>query len=105
MSAPTGKFSMWVTIEAKGAEEADKIAELLKKVAARANSDEEPDCQAYIPGRSRDNPNTIVVFEQYDNKGSDVATTKHRAGEDFQKLMGQAKDLTNKIDMKFFDLV
>ncbi|ETS60430.1 hypothetical protein PaG_05641 [Moesziomyces aphidis] len=105
MSAPTGKFSMWVTIEAKGAAEADKIVAMLNKVAARANSDEEPHCLNYIPGRSRDDPNTIVVFEQYDNQGSDVATTKHRAGEDFQALMGQARDLTNKIDMKFFDLV
>lgn len=46
-----------------------------------------------------------LTTEQYDNKGSDVATTKHRAGEDFQKLMGQAKDLTSKIEMKFFDYV
>lgn len=93
------------SIQAKGAAEADKIVELLKKVAARANSDDEPDCSAYQPGRSRDDPNTIIVFEAYDNKGSDVATTKHRAGEDFQALMGQAKELTSSIDMKFFDYV
>ncbi|TKY87472.1 hypothetical protein EX895_003486 [Sporisorium graminicola] len=105
MSAPTGKFMMFVTIQAKGAAEADKIIEILKKVAARANSDEEPDCHGYIPGRSRDDPHTVIVFEQYDNKGSDVATQKHRAGEDFQALMGQAKDLTTSIDMKFFDYV
>ena len=49
--------------------------------------------------------NCAIIAEQYDNKGSDVATTKHRAGEDFQSLMAQAKDLTNKIDMKFFDFV
>lgn len=93
------------SIEAKGAAEADKIIELLTKVAARANSDEEPDCHGYVPGRSRDDPNTIIVFEQYDNKGSDVATAKHSAGVDFQALMAQAKDLTNKVDMKFFDYV
>ncbi|SNX87874.1 uncharacterized protein MEPE_06585 [Melanopsichium pennsylvanicum] len=105
MSAPTGKFIMWVTIKAKGVNEAEKIVDLLKKVAARANSDDEPDCHGYVPGRSRDDPNTIIVFEQYDNKGSDVATAKHRAGEDFQQLMAQAKDLTSAIDMKFFDYI
>ena len=51
-----------LSIQAKGAEEADKIVDLLKKVAARANSDEEPDCHGYVPGRSRDDPNTIIVF-------------------------------------------
>lgn len=50
------------SIEAKGAAEADKIVAMLNKVAARANSDEEPHCLNYIPGRSRDDPNTIVVF-------------------------------------------
>ncbi len=45
-----------------------------------------------------------LCTEQYDNKGSDVATSKHRAGEDFQALMGQAKDLTNGVDMKFSTL-
>ncbi|KAJ1024178.1 hypothetical protein NDA16_003017 [Ustilago loliicola] len=98
-AAPTGN------IEAKGAAEADKIIDMLKKVAKHANSDEEPNCLGYLPGRSRDNPNTIIVFEQYDNKGSNVATTKHRAGQDFQALMAQAKDLTTNIDMKFFDYV
>lgn len=45
------------------------------------------------------------LAEQYDNKGSDVATTKHRAGEDFQAFMAQAKDLTNSVNIKFFDYV
>ncbi|KAJ1038502.1 hypothetical protein NDA11_000194 [Ustilago hordei] len=102
---PTGKYMLWVTIEAKGPAEADKIIEMLKKVAKRANSNEEPNCHGYIPGRSVDNPNTIIVFEQYDNKGSNVANKEHHAGQDFQALMAQAKDLTNKVDMKFYDYV
>ncbi|SJX66302.1 uncharacterized protein SRS1_16626 [Sporisorium reilianum f. sp. reilianum] len=96
---------LFVTIQAKGTAEADKIVEMLKKVAARANSDEEPECHGYLPGRRRDDPNTIIVFEQYHNQGSDVATQKHRAGADLQALMAQAKELTTSIDMKFFDYV
>lgn len=38
---------------------------MLKKVAKRANSNEEPNCHGYIPGRSVDNPNTIIVFGKY----------------------------------------
>ena len=49
-------------------------------------------------------PPPLHFAEQYDNQGSDVATVKHRAGEDFQNLMAQAKDLANNFDMKFFDL-
>jgi len=47
----------------------------------------------------------LHLTEAYDNKGSDVATKVHREGEVYQSLIGSAKELTNKIDMKFYDYV
>lgn len=48
---------------------------------------------------------TLPCAEAYDNKGSDVATKVHRDGQDYQKLIAQAKELTNKIEMKFYDYI
>jgi quinol monooxygenase YgiN len=62
------------------AEERAEIAETLRLLAEASRK--EPGCVSYIPHQVEDDPDTIVIYEQYrDSK----ALAAHRASEHFQK--------------------
>jgi len=63
------------------AEERAEIAETLRLLAEASRK--EPGCVSYVPHQVEDDPDTIVIYEQYlDAK----ALATHRASEHFQKL-------------------
>ena len=62
-------------------EERADIAETLRQLAAASLT--EPGCVSYVPHTTEDDPDTVVIYEQYkDSK----ALAAHRASEHFQKL-------------------
>jgi quinol monooxygenase YgiN len=63
------------------AEERAEIAETLRKLAEASRK--EPGCVSYIPHQVEDDPDTVVIYEQYRDA---KALAAHRASEHFQKL-------------------
>jgi quinol monooxygenase YgiN len=62
------------------AEERAEIAETLRLLAEASRK--EPGCVSYIPHQVEDDPDTVVIYEQYrDSK----ALAAHRASDHFQK--------------------
>jgi len=63
------------------AEERLEIAETLRLLAEASRL--EPGCVSYIPHQVEDDPDTVVIYEQYrDSK----ALAAHRASDHFKKL-------------------
>jgi quinol monooxygenase YgiN len=63
------------------AEERADIAETLRQLAEASRK--EPGCVSYIPHQVEDDPDTIVIYEQYQDA---KALAAHRASDHFQKL-------------------
>jgi quinol monooxygenase YgiN len=63
------------------AEERADIAETLRQLAEASRK--EPGCVSYIPHQVEDDPDTVVIYEQYKDQESLAA---HRASSHFQKL-------------------
>ena len=63
------------------AEERAEVAETLRHLAEASRK--EPGCVSYIPHQVEDDPDTVVIYEQYKDAKALVA---HRASEHFQKL-------------------
>jgi len=63
------------------AEERAEIAETLRQLAEASR--QESGCVSYIPHQVEDDPDTIVIYEQYKDAKALVA---HRASEHFQKF-------------------
>ena len=63
------------------ADDREQIAEMLRQLAEASR--QEPGCVSYIPHQVEDDPDTIVIYEQYkDTK----ALAAHRASDHFQKF-------------------
>jgi quinol monooxygenase YgiN len=62
-------------------EERAEIAETLRQLAEASR--QEPGCVSYIPHQVEDDPDTVVIYEQYADA---LALAAHRASEHFQKL-------------------
>jgi quinol monooxygenase YgiN len=62
-------------------EERAEIAETLRLLAEASRK--EPGCVSYIPHQVEDDPDTIVIYEQYKDAKSLAA---HRASDHFQKF-------------------
>ena len=62
-------------------EERAEIAETLRLLAAASR--QEPGCVSYIPHQVEDDPDTIVIYEQYRDA---KALTAHRDSAHFKKL-------------------
>jgi quinol monooxygenase YgiN len=63
------------------ADERSEIAETLRLLAEASRL--EPGCVSYIPHQVEDDPDTVVIYEQYrDSK----ALAAHRASDHFKKL-------------------
>jgi quinol monooxygenase YgiN len=63
------------------ADDRDEIAEILRKLAQASR--QEPGCVSYIPHQVEDDPDTVVIYEQYQDA---KALAAHRASEHFQKF-------------------
>ena len=63
------------------AEERQEIAETLRALAEASR--QEPGCVHYIPHQLEDDPDTIIIYEQYKDE---KALADHRASAHFQKL-------------------
>jgi quinol monooxygenase YgiN len=63
------------------AEERTEIADNLRRLAEASR--QEPGCVSYIPHQVEDDPDTIVIYEQYKDE---KALAAHRASAHFQKL-------------------
>jgi quinol monooxygenase YgiN len=62
-------------------EERGEIAETLRLLAEASR--QEPGCISYIPHQLEDDPDTVIIYEQYrDTK----ALAEHRASAHFQRL-------------------
>ena len=57
------------------------IAETLRQLAEASRK--EPGCVSYIPHQLEDDPDTVIIYEQYQDS---KALAAHRASEHFQKL-------------------
>lgn len=57
------------------------IAETLRQLAEASRK--EPGCVSYIPHQLEDDPDTVIIYEQYKDA---QALTAHRASEHFNKL-------------------
>jgi quinol monooxygenase YgiN len=62
-------------------EEREEMAETLRQLAAASR--EEPGCVSYVPHQLEDDPDTVIIYEQYKD---DKALAAHRASEHFKKL-------------------
>ncbi len=62
-------------------EEKAEIAETLRQLAEASR--QEPGCITYIPHQLEDDPDTILIYEQYQDA---KALAAHRASDHFQKL-------------------
>jgi quinol monooxygenase YgiN len=63
------------------AEERAEIAEMLRQLAEASRR--EPGCISYVPHQVEDDPDTVVIYEQYRDG---QALSAHRASEHFQKF-------------------
>jgi quinol monooxygenase YgiN len=63
------------------ADERQEIAETLRALAEASR--QEPGCVSYIPHQLEDDPDTIIIYEQYKDA---QALAAHRASPHFQKL-------------------
>jgi quinol monooxygenase YgiN len=63
------------------AEERQEIAETLRALAEASR--QEPGCVSYIPHQLEDDPDTVIIYEQYTDQ---KALAAHRASPHFQKL-------------------
>ena len=61
-------------------EDRPQLAEILKNLATASR--QEPGCVTYIPHFIEDDPDTILIYEQYRDK---AALEAHRASPHFQK--------------------
>jgi quinol monooxygenase YgiN len=73
-------ISFTVRLKFPSDERAD-IAETLRQLAAASRK--EPGCVSYIPHQVEDDPDTIIIYEQYKDA---KALAAHRASDHFQKL-------------------
>ncbi len=63
------------------AEDRADIAETLRLLAEASRN--EPGCVSYIPHQLEDDPDTVIIYEQYKDA---QALAAHRASEHFNKL-------------------
>jgi len=60
-------------------EDRDKVAETLRALATASR--QEPGCVSYVPHHLEDDPDTVLIYEQYRDSG---ALEAHRGSEHFR---------------------
>lgn len=80
----------------------DAVIEVLQQMASLVK-EHEPDCKLYQVCRSKDNPDFLLLYEQYTDE---AAVQKHRETPYFQELiLDTIVPLLEKREPAFFDLV
>ncbi|KAH9823904.1 hypothetical protein DFH28DRAFT_879919 [Melampsora americana] len=81
-------------------DQSDQIKELLLKIQKRALSDEEPGTLSYRIHQSIENPETFIIYEEYENK---LALESHLNSNEFKQLMN-FKSIIISLDSKVSSL-
>ncbi len=63
------------------AEDRDEVADMLRKLAEASRM--EPGCVSYIPHQLQDDPDTVLIYEQYRD---DQALAAHRESPHFKQF-------------------
>lgn len=80
----------------------DAVIDALKNMAPLVK-EHEPGCSLYTANRSQENPNLIVLVEQYDDMNAIAA---HRETPHFKEIIeGTVVPLLEKREREFFDVV
>ena len=80
----------------------DTVIDALRKMAPLVK-EHEPDCSLYTANRSQENPNLIVLVEQYTDMDAIAA---HRETPHFKEIIeGTVVPLLEKREREFFDVV
>lgn len=80
----------------------DTVIDALKKMAPLVK-EHEPGCSLYTANRSQENPDLIVLVEQYDDMDAIAA---HRETPHFKEIIeGTVVPLLEKREREFFDVV
>jgi (4S)-4-hydroxy-5-phosphonooxypentane-2,3-dione isomerase len=81
----------------------DEVANILKKMVAYCNSDQEPGCLLYVVNRSIDDPRKFLLYEQYEDE---AAVEAHRATDMFQKyVLGTVVPMLEHREPHFYTVV
>lgn len=79
----------------------DAVEENLRRMAVEVKA-HEPGCRFYQAGRSHDNRDNFVLYEQYDDQ---AAVEAHRATPHFQSIIeGTIIPMLEKRERAFYDL-
>jgi quinol monooxygenase YgiN len=62
-------------------EDRDNVSDILRQLAVASR--EEPGCVSYVPHTVEDDPNTVVIYEQYSDR---AAAEFHRTTPHFKKF-------------------
>ena len=93
-------FVLVVRMKAKEGE-ADNAVAVMAELADASRG--EPGCEAYIPCRDPEDPQSFLFYEQYRDK---AAFEEHGASEHFQRLaVGQLFDLMESRERTFYETV
>ena len=81
----------------------DEVADVLKKMVAYCNSDEEPGCLLYVVNRSIEDPRKFLLYEQYVDE---AAVEAHRSTDMFQQyILGTVVPMLEHREPNFYTVV
>lgn len=81
----------------------DEVAEVLKKMVAYCNSDQEPGCLLYVVNRSLEDPRRFLLYEQYRDQ---AAVDAHRETDMFKEhVLGTVVPMLEHREPHFYSVV
>jgi len=93
-------YVVLATIQAKPGKGKEVIAHI-SKIRDYIGAGKEPGTKVYEPCVSKDDPDKIVVWEEYENQAAHMA---HREGADFQAFFKQIPEIcTGAINVQILD--
>lgn len=81
----------------------NEVAEVLKKMVAYCNSDQEPGCLQYVVNRSIEDPRKFLLYEQYEDQ---AAVDAHRETDMFKEhILGTVVPMLETREPHFYAVV
>ncbi|HET7036070.1 MAG TPA: putative quinol monooxygenase [Thermomicrobiaceae bacterium] len=81
----------------------ERVAALLRELAAYSNSTAEPGCALYIVNRGIEEPRRFLLYEQYVDR---AAFDGHTSSEPFQRIvLGQVVPLLEERRRDYYDVI
>ena len=81
----------------------ERVAALLREMAAYSNSDAEPRCALYIVNRGIEEPRRFLLYEQYVDRD---AFASHTGSDPFQRIiLDQVVPLLEERERDFFEVI